>query len=113
MITSKKIAIDGDLLFAAVANEEHAVSCMTFCNLSQQSSAYIDVYAVPGSNETGWMSDIGLIIRNVEILPESTYVFDTEKLVLAAGDAIRASSRFDDSSIVEGVVATISTIRVK
>ena len=113
MITSKKIVSEGELVFSAGVNEEHAISCMLFCNTSELSSAFLDVYAVPGTDETAWMNDIGLVVKNVKIKPMDTFVFDTEKLVLSDGDAIRASIRYDDPSSIDAVVATVSSVRVR
>ena len=113
MITSKKIVSEGELVFSAGVNEEHAISCMFFCNTNELNSAFLDVYVVPGNNPDGWISNFGAVVKNVEITPTETFTFDTEKLVLSDGDAVRVSVRYDDSSLSDNVVVTISSVRVR
>ena len=121
MITSKKITGPLTTLFVAGPNEEHAVSCMLFCNQHTSQSVYVDVYAVPGIKDgetyNDWIasvySGVGRIIKELEIKPLETFSLDSEKLVLSDGDTILVSSLNDDSSALESLVATISTMRVK
>lgn len=113
MITSKKIVNDGDLVFSSGANEEHAISCMFFCNTDELSTAYLDIYVVPGSDPNSWLSDIGLVVKNVSIAPTETFAFDTEKLVLGDGDAVLASVRYEDLAVGDGIVSTVSSVRVR
>lgn len=120
MITSKKITGPLNTLFTAGPMEEHAVSCIMLCNRHATQSVYLDLYVVPGIKAgetyndwiTGVYSGIGQIIKELEIKPTETFTLDNERLVLSGGDTILVSS-LNDSSTVDSLVATISTMRVK
>jgi hypothetical protein len=91
-------------LFLCPAGQEHAVTCVTFCNYSI-STVTISVYAVPAS--TGAVGDESIMIKDLEIPAKETFTFDTEKLVLSQGDRIHAVCSANNA-----VTSTISTMRV-
>jgi hypothetical protein len=87
--------------------QEHAVTCMIFCNTSNSLSdppITLNVYAVPRGAGVGPETQI---IKNLDIPTGETLTFDSEKLILSSEDRIYATS-----STTTGLTATISSMRV-
>lgn len=82
--------------------QEHAVTCMIFCNYSG-SNAVLNVYAVPSG---GSYAD-GQIIKSLTVPTGETVTFDSEKIILSTGDTIQATA-----DAVSRIIATVSTVRV-
>jgi hypothetical protein len=82
---------------------EYAITCMIFCNTSNN-DVTLTVQAVPYlvTRDTST-----IIIKDLLIPGGETFTFDTEKLVLATGDAIHAYASSNNT-----VTATISHMRV-
>jgi hypothetical protein len=103
-IRNQSLGTVGNNIFLCPVGEEHAVTCIVFCNHSA-SQATINVYAVPSS-----VTLVGLdsIIMKELLLPAGeTFTFDTEKFVLGGGDRIHALA-----SANSAVTATVSSMRV-
>ena len=93
--------------------QEHAVTCMMFCNIGPN-TVELDVWAVPHgspvSSSFGSPNSVpNQIIKSLGIPASETFTFDTEKLVLTTGDKIVASvGPMQDNRLV----ATVSSMRV-
>lgn len=85
------------------AVEEHAVTCMIFCNYSSN-NAVVNIYAVPNGAFT--YTD-GQIVKDLTIPPGETITFDSEKIILSSADTIVATS-----TVIGTIIATVSTVRV-
>lgn len=84
-----------------LANGQHALTTIIFCNTSV-SDTTLDVYVVPfGSNATPSTQ----IMKAVSIPAGETFVLDTERLILENGDAIYAQT-----SVNQVVTATVSSL---
>lgn len=83
--------------------QEHAVTCIIFCNVSG-SATNLTLHA-PAQNST--ISNVNKIINTLTIPAGETFSFDTEKLVLATGDKLHAIS-----SVNGALVATVSSMRL-
>ena len=80
-----------------------AVTTMYFCNTNTAATAFT-LHVVPA----GFTANANNIVyKNKLITSGDTYIVDWEKLVLAAGDTIRANANVGNS-----IVATVSTIGV-
>lgn len=90
-------------IFVCPASQEHAVTCVIFCNTSG-SDITINVNAVPSGGTVGTGNQI---IKDLLVPSSETFSFDTEKLVLSAGDKISATASANSS-----VTATVSSMRV-
>jgi hypothetical protein len=103
-IKNESLTTDGSNIFLCPSDQEHAVTCVVFCNYSA-STVTISVYAVP----TGVVSatTASQVIKNLELPASETFKFDTEKFVLGAGDRLYAT--FSANS---AVTATVSSMRV-
>jgi len=78
---------------------ESVVTTLYFCNTSLATLTF-NMYLVPAAG----IADISNIVYyNVQIAPSDTYVVDTEKIMLGAGDKIQANT-----SIAGQIVSTIS-----
>jgi hypothetical protein len=90
----------------AVPNEEgltQAVTTMMFCNsvlynpaATQDDTDQLTVYLVPSSDVSSFVSsgdsvrNKNLIINVLDIPPGETFTFESEKIILNAGDSIKA-----------------------
>lgn len=90
----------------AVPNEEgliQAVTTMVFCNsvlynpaATQDDTDQLTVYLVPSSDVSAFVSsgdsvrNKNLIINVLDIPPGETFTFESEKIILNAGDSIKA-----------------------
>lgn len=82
--------------------QEHAVTCMIFCNTSG-TDATLNLFAVPeGSAYTACQ-----IVKDLIVPAGETVTMDTEKIILATEDTVRAIA-----TPAESVIATVSTVRV-
>jgi hypothetical protein len=86
--------------------QEHAVTCMIFCNYSG-SAVDLDVWAVPQGTPLATSSN--QIIKSLNIPAGETFTFDTEKLVLSTGDRITVAV---GSGQDNRLTATVSSMRV-
>jgi len=82
--------------------QEHAVTCMIFCNTSG-STATLNLYAVPNG---GTFSQCQ-IVKDLTIPAGETVTMDTEKIILSSADTVQASA-----TPTLSVTATVSTVRV-
>lgn len=87
--------------------QEHAVTCVIFCNVSSDNDVNLTLQAVPLLGTGGFKTTI---IKNLNIPSGETFTFDTEKLVLSAGDRLLAFVQ--DSSKDDKLVCTVSSMRV-
>lgn len=86
----------------ATDEQEHAVTCMIFCNAGV-SDTTLDLFAVPSGGSYTQCQ----IIKNLSVPVGETVTLDTEKLILSTGDTIQAIA-----GIVGMIIATVSTVRV-
>lgn len=121
MIENKLLTTDIEPIFTSPGtpgdiNVQSAITTMIFCNVAepddstllvddQTNAAYIDVFLV----KSGETADpiVNAIIRNLNIPAGETLFFDTERIVLGAGDSVqaRAGSNYK-------IVATVSVLPV-
>lgn len=94
----------GKNIFLCPASEEHAVTCVVFCNYSAV-QATISVYAIPSGVVA--VNSGSLVIKDLILPAGETFTFDTEKFVLTGGDRIHAVASANTS-----VAATVSSMRV-
>jgi hypothetical protein len=103
-IANQSLSTGGNNIFVCPADQEHAVTCVVFCNYSI-STVTIKVYAIPSGVVS--VSDASIVIKDLELPASETFTFDTEKFVLSAGDRLHAVSSANSS-----VTATVSSMRV-
>ena len=92
-----------DHVFAATADT--AVTSIHLCNLTAE-NAVIDVYVLPNDGSTTAPTENNKIYNTLNIQGTDTYVIDTEKMIMSAGDKLFIETPDSSSS----VVATVSTI---
>lgn len=121
MIENKLLTVDIQAIFTAPGdpgdlNSQSAVTTMIFCNVADAddstlpvtetgTTASIDVYIVKAGDAADPL--LNAIIKNLLIPAGETVFFDTERIVLGAGDSIRA--RANNNSLI---VATVSVLPV-
>lgn len=84
--------------------QEHAVTCIIFCNVSDTTSVNLSLYAIPNGSA---FASTHTVIKQLEIPAGETFSFDTEKLVLSTGDVLYAIASIDNT-----LVCTVSSMRV-
>jgi hypothetical protein len=103
-INNKTLDGDGENIFICPVGEEHAVTCIIFCNHSVTPST-INVHAVP--NGVVAVSNDSIVMKELLLPAGETFTFDTEKFVLSPGDRLHATASIDNA-----VTATVSSMRV-
>ena len=83
--------------------QEHAVTCMIFCNTSA-SDVTLDLFAVPDGLSVAPQTQI---IKELTIPAGETFTFDSEKVILSTNDRIRAVASANSRLSV-----TVSSMRV-
>lgn len=83
--------------------QEHAVTCMIFCNTST-SDVVLNLYAVPDGLSVAPQTQI---IKDLTIPAGETFTFDSEKVILSTDDRIRAIANVSGRLSV-----TVSSMRV-
>ena len=82
--------------------QEHAVTCLMFCNTGND-IAVLTLYAIPAGSV---MTNASIVIKELAIPPAETFSFDTEKMVLESADKLTAVAT--NSSLA----VTVSSMRV-
>jgi hypothetical protein len=109
-ISNTQIETGGNDIFVCPGSspsnvQEHAITCMIFCNYSESDDVTLNLYAVPtGGVGVGTFTQI---IKDLVIPRGETLTFDSEKLILSTGDLVRAVAS-DNGRLT----ATVSTMRV-
>lgn len=67
------------------ATKTHAITNILVCNVSSVNTGAFDLHFVPSGNARG---DANKVIHNLSLPPEETFTFDTERIILDAGDYI-------------------------
>ncbi len=81
--------------------QEHAVTCLIFCNISSTDPVVLNLTATPQGGTAR------ALIKDLTIPATETFTFDTEKLVLSTGDLLTATADVDSRLEV-----TVSSFRV-
>lgn len=123
MIENKLLTVDIQAVFTAPGdpgdlNSQSAVTTMIFCNVTDVDDSTlavstgadggdtnIDVYLVKAGDAADPL--VNAIIKSLRIPAGETIFFDTERVVLGAGDSIRARASENSK-----VVATVSVLPV-
>jgi hypothetical protein len=83
--------------------QEHAVTCMIFCNTSAD-SVTLNLYAATTTATIGIENQL---VKDLEIPAGETLTFDSEKLILSTGDRV-----FAVASASNRLTASVSSMRV-
>lgn len=121
MIENKLLTVDIEPLFTAPGdpgdlNVQSAITTMIFCNVADSedstlpvtqtgTTASVDVYLVKSGQSPDPL--VNAVIKNMLIPAGETVFFDTERVVLSAGDSVQA--RANNNSLI---VATVSVLPV-
>jgi hypothetical protein len=107
-LTSTQIETSGNDIFLCPGTspdnlQEHAETCMIFCNTSA-SDVTLNLYTVPTGLSVAAQTQV---IKDLLIPAGETFSFDSEKLVLGTGDRVRAVA-----SVNSRLSVTVSSMRV-
>jgi hypothetical protein len=101
-ITHQTLSTSATTVYTSSGNT--AVTAMFFMN-NNASARTLDLYVVPNGGTAGTTNQI---VKSLSIDPADTYVVNIEKIILANGDFIAATSSADATSIF----ATISYVSI-
>jgi hypothetical protein len=110
MLTNLTLPVTPTLVVEGTTTQHKAITCIQVCNISNLPAfgtpvtITINVYAVPNGQAAGQNS---LIYSQVPITPGDTYIVDTERMILDAGDAIWA-----ECDTAGAAVMTVSTVGI-
>lgn len=92
MIKSTSLTTTGEKILESVNGSSDSLVMLAgfFCNTDQNSVDVVDVYVVPYG---GTASDGNIIVKQMNVDPTDTIIFETEKLIIADGDYIFAKSQ--------------------
>jgi hypothetical protein len=90
-------------LFTSVGNT-NAVIVIYICNTHPTDTITFNLYAVPAGGQADGST---IFYKDVNLTAGDTYVLDTERLILDAGDGI-----WGDASAALSLVVTVNTIVV-
>jgi hypothetical protein len=92
--------------------KSYAITNILVCNTSLSDAASFDMHLVPYGETLD--NDVTLVVRNLELPPGETFTFDSERIVLEAGDKIVFVAEPDNGggSGLTDLAATVSYLEV-
>ena len=102
MIVNKNL-IKGISELLSSSGKYYIVTTLYLCNTSTSNSAIVSVYAVQAGSIVG---NDSLILKDLELEPTETLIFNIERMSIEKGDAIYAKCDTDTVS------ATLSAVNV-
>ncbi len=112
-ITNGKINLADTTLLTVPAGKRYAITTLLVCNTASEDTGgsndtTFDLHFVPSGQTKGTDDpNANQVVNNLKVAGADTFTFDTEKIVLEAGDAIVASSQSPVN-----LVCTISYLEV-
>ena len=112
-IVNGKINLNDTTLLTVPAGKRYAVTTIMVCNTQPEDTGgsndtTFDLHIVPSGQTKGTADpNANQILNNLKVAGADTFSFDTEKLVLEAGDAIIAMGQSPAN-----LIATISYLEV-
>jgi len=94
-------------IFFASTGTEFAITTIIFCNTNVAFDADLDVFVVPNG---GVPATTNLVLNKITVPRTETFVMDTEKLILASGDAVWAQASPANADQI--VCATVSSVQI-
>ena len=112
-IVNGQIATTDTTLLTVPATKRYAITTMLFCNTASvdtggSNDTNFDLHIIPSGQAKGNTNpNSNQVCNNLVVAGADTFTFDTEKLVLEAGDSIVAVSQSPAN-----LVATVSYLEV-
>lgn len=97
--------------FIEVPSEKSwAITNILVCNTSLTNSASFDMHLIPNGDALG--NKVTAVVRELELPPGETFTFDSERIVLEAGDKVSFVAGPDIGSELTDLAATVSYLEV-
>lgn len=97
-------------LLTVPAGESYAITTVMVCNSSSSATASFDMHLI--KNTESLSNTKSLIVKELSIPAGETFTFDSEKIVLEAGDKLSFVAEPDIGSGNTNLVATASYLEV-
>lgn len=95
---------------AVPENKSYAITNILVCNTSLTTAASFDMHLIPQNSVLN--NNVTLVVRNLVLPPGETFTFDSERIVLEAGDKIVFIAEPDNGGGDTTLAATISYLEV-
>lgn len=92
------------------ASKSYAITNILVCNNHSSASASFDLHLIPQSSSLD--NAVTRVINNLVLPAGETFTFDSEKIVLEAGDKIAFVAEPDIGSSLTNLAATVSYLEV-
>ena len=112
-IVNGQIATTDTTLLTVPSGKRYAITTMLFCNTASvdtggSNDTNFDLHIVPNGQTKGTSNpNANIVCNNLVVAGADTFTFDTEKLMLEAGDSVVAVSQSPAN-----LVATVSYLEV-
>lgn len=91
------------------AGKTYAITNILVCNNSASSSASFDLHFLSGQPKN---NSITRVINNLELPAEETFTFDSERIILEAGDKVLFVAEPDIGASLTNLSAVVSYLEV-
>lgn len=110
-ITNQQLTTTQLNALTAPAGTSLAVTNILVCNTDLANSASFDMHLVPSGEPLD--NKVTAVVRELELPAGETFTFDTERIVLEAGDSVRFVAQPDIGSGLTDLAATVSYLEVQ
>jgi len=97
-------------LLEVPANKSYAITNILVCNTSTTNSAFFTMHLIPDTNAK--QIKVTSVVRELELPAGETFTFDSERIVLEAGDRITFEAGPDIGADLTDLAATVSYLEV-
>jgi len=109
-IVNAQLQITYTDLLVVPANKSYAITNILVCNTSVSTAASFKMYLVPDGDSVS--DNVNMVVNSLELPPGETFTFDSERIVLEAGDKIVFDAAPDSGSGATTLAATVSYLEV-
>lgn len=97
-------------LLTVPADKSYAITTVLVCNSSSADTASFDLHFIKSGEALS--NTKTLVVKELSLPPGETFTFDSEKIVLEAGDKVSFVAEPDAGSGNTNLVATVSYLEV-
>jgi len=87
-----------DVLGPVPAGKNWAITNILVCNFDASTTGTFSLYLIPSGESA---DDNNTVIKNLDLPPEETFTFDTERIILDPGDKVS----FEASSVLSMTIS--------
>jgi hypothetical protein len=92
------------------AGKTFAITNILVCNTDNSNAASFDMHFIKATQDIN--NKLTIVVRNLELPPEETFTFDSERIVLEEGDRLTFVARPNTGSGLTDLAVTVSYLEV-